>query len=218
MGDTRIINSSQLWDEVLLDESNYIDDQNVVKNRISTVKKWVQNADVILNIGAGQGYIENYEHNINFQKWLSMDISLEGLKKLKNKINNTNIGFIEANILTLPINTSTVDALICMEVIEHIDKKLEKRVFSELKRVINETGRLIITVPIFEPRALKCHPVGHLRKFTHLSAMNMINSNGLKITNQAKIFAFKNNYRIKSVISNRFNLRRPSVLVVECRK
>lgn len=213
-----IINSSKLWDDVLLDESNYNAAQNVVKKRISTVKNWIHDADVILNIGTGQGYIENYENNINFQKWLSLDISLKGLKKIKNRISNTSIDFIEANILTLPIKSSSVDVVICMEVIEHIDKRLEKRVFSELKRVTNDSGRLIVSVPVFEPRALKSHPVGHLRKFTFDSAINMIKSYGFKITYYKRIFAFNKNYQIKAYISNRFCLRRPSVLVVECRK
>lgn len=54
---------------------------------------------------------------------------------------------IKKSITKLPVTNSSVDFLICSEVIEHMNKKQGNRFLDEVDRVIANNGRAIITTP-----------------------------------------------------------------------
>ena len=99
----------------------------------------------VLEIGIGKGDLANklfYEYpNIDY---VGVDISEEGIKIAKNKI-NSDFEFCVASGTSLPLKNYQFDIVICSEVIEHIIAK--NQLISEQKRVLKADGILLITTP-----------------------------------------------------------------------
>jgi SAM-dependent methyltransferase len=212
-------NSPHDWD-YLLGNQDYLDDYEIgTKYRINTAKKWISGHKKVINIGSGQGYLESdFSDDIQNGKinWTSLDISLVGLKQIKNKYSKVNI--IEGSILDLSNIKMHYEIVVCMEVIEHIFKKKVKKLFQELTNIGTNDALYIISVPVYEPVSLINHPVGHNRKFTPKIIIKELCENGFEILDAKLLFAFKSNYLIKSIVSNKLKLRRPSVAMFLCQK
>lgn len=211
-------NSSKMWDELLQDK-NYLSDFNkLVVMRCDFAKKFVlkhKEIKCVLNIGSGQGYLEKmFDTYLKRLNWLSMDISIEGLKRLKKFSPKLLFGYAHA----IPLKPQSIDCCVCMEVLEHIPKDKLSNVLLEIKRVLRINSYLIVSVPIYEPISLVNHPVGHMRKYVPKEIRLELESSGFDIIKEDYFFAFKNFYSVKSFVSKLFRLRRPSVLIYICKK
>lgn len=210
----RLENSPSLWNNLLQDDA-YLRDQNLlVKDRINKAFSWLSGRR-ILNIGTGQGYFEkSYILKVKNDLYVGIDISTEGLKNLKEIITNR----VNASITSLPFKNESFDLLICMEVLEHLPKSSINLVFNEMKRILTEQGKMIISVPIYEPVSLVDHPVGHMRKYTIKEIMAELKDSDIKIISSYEIYAFNRFRFILSLISRIFSFRRPSVVILLCQK
>jgi len=212
------LNSSKKWEKLLKDKSFLNDFNYSVRRRcgyaISEIDK--HNISKLLNIGSGQGYLEElfFSRKRKNISWTSLDITEYGLNRLKKYPINTVIGFAH----DLPFDQNYFDCCVCMEVLEHIPKDMVGKVYTEIKRVLNNNGNLIISVPVFEPVSLINHPVGHVRKYTPREIVSELLSNGFTIEKSRIIFPFDKNIYFKDLISKTFSLRRPSIIFISCRK
>jgi len=117
----------------------------------------LSNDEFLLDMGCGEGrhsigaYIET-QANI-----LGLDLSMKDLKIAQKRLNDfdtSNIKsvcqFGEADIVSIPLLDSSLDAVICSEVLEHVNSPQES--IKELIRVLKPGGVLALSVPRYYAR------------------------------------------------------------------
>ena len=153
----------------------------------------LSNDEFLLDMGCGEGrhsigaYIET-QANI-----LGLDLSMKDLKIAQKRLNDfdtSNIKsvcqFGEADIVSIPLLDSSLDAVICSEVLEHVNSPQES--IKELIRVLKPGGVLALSVPRYLPELIcwklskeySKTPGGHVRIFKHQQLKKLGINNGLE--------------------------------------
>ena len=109
----------------------------------------VKSRDLVLDIGCGEGRHSLGLHVDREINAVGMDLSLKDMRTAKSRIKDFSISknnksscvFGAGSIHSLPFNDNLFDAVICSEVLEHLDS-LESAV-SEIVRVLKPGGSLI---------------------------------------------------------------------------
>ena len=144
--------------------------------------------DTVLDIGCGEG-----RHSIGLYvdrevNAIGIDLSMEDMKTAKNRIkdfsitetNTSSCVFGAGDIKSLPFEDNLYDAVICSEVLEHLES-LDDAV-SEIVRVLKPGGVLAVSVPRFIPELIcwklsseySKTPGGHVRIFRHKNLKQLI--------------------------------------------
>lgn len=106
------------------------------------LKSEIKNNSIVLDIGSYDGFTSNkltqVYPNINI---ILIDLDMSGLVKAKQK----NLNAIYGSALNLPVGDGKIDAVLCLDIIEHIDD--DCKVIEEISRVLRKDGRFILTTP-----------------------------------------------------------------------
>jgi len=112
----------------------------------------------VLDIGCGFGWFELYALDQKVKEIIGLEINEEALSTAKKYITNPNVKFMTGNAIHLPFEKEVFDTIVAWEVIEHIPKNTEKRMFQEIFRVLKPGGKLYLSTPshsllakIFDP-------------------------------------------------------------------
>lgn len=137
----------------------------------------------VLDLGCGEG---RHVHGLHMLKGLDvvgLDIDLPSLQKAKDGLNyidqlgaktSGSADFCLGSAYQLPFQDNTFDALICSEVLEHLENY--PKVIEEIRRVLKPAGKLAITIPHAWPERIcwqlapppngyPFEPGGHIRIF-----------------------------------------------------
>lgn len=110
------------------------------ESRIQLLKEMLpEKRKKILVIGCGTGS----ELKIFQDSVVALDLSHTAIKKARNKRQDSQ--FVCGDGCNLPFKDRSFDCLVCSEVIEHVPD--QKKMVSEFHRVLNEEGKLILTMP-----------------------------------------------------------------------
>ena len=124
---------------------------------------------------------------------IGMDLSVQDLKIAKHRLNdfdlsdiNTSCTFGVGNINDIPIKSASLDAVMCSEVLEHVDSPEES--IHELVRVLKPGGVMALSVPRYLPELIcwklskeySQTPGGHVRIFRHRQLKDLAVNAGLK--------------------------------------
>ena len=122
-----------------------------------------------------------------------MDLSFEDLKIAQSRLKDfdtselsTSCTFGLGDIDDIPLKDSSLDAVICSEVLEHVDSPNES--VRELVRVLKPGGVMALSVPRYLPELIcwklskeySKTPGGHVRIFKHQELKNLAVFNGLE--------------------------------------
>lgn len=105
--------------------------------------KFIKNKTV-LDVGCGFGWAELLFSKHHPKKMIGMDYSEECLS-IARKFKHPSYSFKVGNALELPFKDNTFDTVMTWEVLEHIPKHTEERMFSELYRVLKPGGHLFLS-------------------------------------------------------------------------
>ena len=153
----------------------------------------LREGQLMLDMGCGEG-----RHSIGAlletpANIVGMDLSFEDLKTAQSRLKDfdtselrTSCTFGLGNINDIPFEDSSLDAVICSEVLEHVDSPNES--VKELVRVLKPGGVMALSVPRYLPELIcwklskeySKTPGGHVRIFKHKELKNLAVSNGLE--------------------------------------
>lgn len=104
-------------------------------------------ARVVLDVGCGNAWLA--EALIPREKTvISLDIATENLKKAKRKVDHPNHFTVRADVLDLPFEPGSIDAIVSAEVMEHVaDVELY---VANILRVLKPGGTAVISTPYNE--------------------------------------------------------------------
>ena len=162
-------------------------------NTIKYEKLNLKEGETLLDMGCGEG-----RHSIGAlletsANVLGLDLSQNDLNTAKSRLNDfdlsdlkTSCNFGVGNINDIPIENCKLDAVLCSEVLEHIDSPQES--IKELVRVLKPGGVLALSVPRYFPELIcwklskeySKTPGGHVRIFKHRELKDLGLSNGLE--------------------------------------
>jgi SAM-dependent methyltransferase len=152
-------------------------DLNSIDLTINDLNKIItsQHEEIILEIGSSNG---NLIHEINKNgryNFIGTDVVDLPLTKLSNKY--CNIPFIRCDINNNPFINESVDCIICLNVLEHIEN--DSKALSEINKILKYNGKLILELPYGEnlydnyDKFLK-----HFRRYSTVDIINKsVNSN-----------------------------------------
>ena len=112
-------------------------------HRYAIVKKIISDKKV-LDIACGEGYgsflMSRYASEV-----IGVDVDILTVEKAKIKYLKSNLKFINGDATQIPLSNNSIDVVVSFETIEHHDK--HEKMYQEIKRVLKNTGILIISSP-----------------------------------------------------------------------
>ncbi len=138
----------------------------------------------ILDIGCGFGWFELNALKRGVSKIIGVEFSEKDLETANKHINEKKIDFCVGNAIDLPFKNRKFDCLVSWEVLEHIPKNTEVKMFKEAARVLKEDGVFYMSTPfdsllskIFDPAWLL---ISH-RHYSYKKLENLALSNGFVV-------------------------------------
>ena len=113
------------------------------------------NSDKIIDIGCGKSFLADTLLKLNYENITLVDISLNALKEVKERLNNESLNFIESDVLNLKLE-QTFDIWHDRAVFHFItEKESVEKYISLCNKYIGKGGKLIIGT-FAEDGPLKC--------------------------------------------------------------
>ena len=124
---------------------------------------------------------------------IGLDLSIRDLEIAKSRLNDFNLSDISTfctfgvgNINDIPLESDSLDAVMCSEVLEHVESPEES--IQELVRVLKPGGVMALSVPRYLPELICWKlskeysetPGGHVRIFKHKQLKNLAVNRGLE--------------------------------------
>lgn len=143
------------WEMLAEDQKEYW--RNPSEESYYLVNRWkTQGKEVFLDLGCGLG-----RHSIlfgkNYFRVKCFDISEEAVHNTQEWAEKEGLQFEYAigDMLKLPYEDSSIDCIMCRNVISHSDSKGVKKAVSEIKRVLRDGGECFLTLASKETWAFK---------------------------------------------------------------
>lgn len=130
------------------------------ESRYSFAKKHIKKNGRILDVACGTGY----GTSILSQKAdtiYGIDISFEAIAFARDRYENQNTTFLQADVYDIPFKNDYFDAVVGYEMIEHLENP--KLFLQEVSRILDKGGTFIISTP----NRLVTSPDGHLMSPYH---------------------------------------------------
>lgn len=136
---------AQLWSHIQNERTCLFAGSKTRLDKLLRLAKYTVHGRTLLNIGCGDGYLERKAHQQNWQV-ISVDPDARSLEQLKSAGIDARGGTIES----LPLDSGSVNVVICTEVLEHLTPASMEAGLKEISRVLVSGGMLIGTVPYRE--------------------------------------------------------------------
>jgi len=95
-----------------------------------------------LDVGCGSGYGTHYLAENGVRMITGIDLSGSGINYANKHYKRENIDFIQMDACNLEFQDNSFDAVICFDVLEHLNEEDQIRLVSEAARVLSEHGAI----------------------------------------------------------------------------
>lgn len=196
------LNSPSFWDNKLYTANEFSFDiqDGMTKDRVNTAVKYIPDScQKILDIGAGNGYLEEKLSNKKFSIYAN-DISPKAVSNLKIRFKGE---FRVESIYKMKYPKHFFDCVCLLEVLEHIPPKKTFYCLKKIRSILKRNGYLIISVPTNEGLdKMKDNPNGHLRMYSKDLIFAELELSGFHPIKHKTFYAFQKYYLMKKLISH----------------
>jgi SAM-dependent methyltransferase len=140
------------------------------------VERHVPRTAVVLDLGCGTGStVANLARRGNTA--IGMDMRPEGL--LAVRASGSGASLVRGDAEALPFASRSVDAVILLDVLEHVD---DEALLPELREILRPGGRLVMTVPALPSLwSYRDEDAGHRRRYTRSSLVDSLRFSGFDV-------------------------------------
>jgi len=160
--------------------------------RDNEILKSIRDEEIIVDIGCGEGILmEKIIQRLPDVKVFGVDPSPENVSICKKH----GLEVYAGNVYELPLDDYSVDCVLFIEVIEHLD--YAGLAIKEIKRVLKKGGKLILLFPhdsVFKLARLLTlkfkeafYDAGHMKQWTPKEIKRLLDSMGLKIISKKNL-------------------------------
>jgi len=108
----------------------------------------LENTNSLLDIGCNVGENLFYARELGVEYLKGIEINQNAVDIAKKKATRyENIDIFQGSADKIPVENNFADAIICLEVLEHIPSELRQAVIKEMVRTLKPGGQLILSVP-----------------------------------------------------------------------
>lgn len=149
--------------------------------RRALVERWLAEyvppgAQRVYDLGCGTGALLESLQQRSYQV-VGSDLRPEGLHAVKKSLPDAHL--VQADALQLPWAAESFDAVLMLDVLEHVDDGAALR---ELYRILHLGGLLILTVPALPWLwSYRDEAAGHLRRYTRRQLQAVLNEAGFEV-------------------------------------
>ncbi|MBI2613660.1 MAG: class I SAM-dependent methyltransferase [Candidatus Levybacteria bacterium] len=192
------LNTPKFWNKLLFDTTNLQAQDGMTKDRVKTSFKFLsRNAKKILDIGAGNGFVEELIGKNKGIKIYGNDISSIAVRKLKERFKGD---FKKESLYSMKYPKKSFDSIFMLEVLEHIAPSKVFSVLKKVREILRKKGSLIVSIPTNEGLEKKRDNLsGHLRTYTENLIRAELKIAGFKVVKLKTLYAFKNFYNFKKI-------------------
>lgn len=166
-------------------------DELIASIRLHEVLPYVEKKDIIFDFGCGEQAYFLMHIKQNIKKGIGLDYDVE-----KSKIDN--IELINYNYISkLPFNNNTFTKIFLLAVLEHIQINKIKQLFHEFYRILNKSGKVILTTPtpasrpLLEFLAYRFHIISEAEIKDHKKYYSIDDINKIATESNFKIIKYK---------------------------
>ncbi len=222
------INSADMWNFYVEYHKSVEEENKTTQKRIrETIKLFPSTASNVLDIGVGYGFvIEELHKKFPHLSLAGIDISSKAIQNIKQKLDGD---FRVGSAENLPWPDNSFDVVLLLEILEHIPATNLFGVLNEVRRVLKNSGVLIVSVPLYEnleAYTFKCpvcnsliNPNGHVRSYTPKLVLSELKLAGFLIKKVKKIWPASRTAYFSPLLSRLFPSRfKPANLLIQCKK
>lgn len=184
-------NDEQLWKYYQSDNPTYLEQssRDKVLNLLKIIKRHTNTNDLICEVGLGSGLMVRELARKNRQV-IGVDICKNYIKQLQSNKAFVEIDLRHGNICQLNTICNSLNAVVSIDVIEHLTHDQLKEAFNAVYDALLPEGKWFINVPcdenlkineIYCPHCYKTfHRVGHKQSFTPERLENLLTETGFQ--------------------------------------
>ena len=154
-----------------------------LKGRLRFTTRFVDDIDIedkhLLDIGCGFGWFELNLLSRKVAQVTGMELSEIDLQTIKAHITDPKTAFCVGSAINIPFGENVFNTVSAWEVIEHIPKHTEDKMFFEIHRVLKDNGVLYLSTPykhvvscLFDPAWYFGHRHYSLKKLVNIAKRN----------------------------------------------
>ncbi|MDA8066522.1 MAG: class I SAM-dependent methyltransferase [Thermaerobacter sp.] len=122
-----------------------------IHGRLLFSASFVSDADIedkkVLDIGCGFGWFELYALGKKVCRVIGVEPSDNDLQTARRFLDDPRVSLMVGGATNLPVDDASIDTVVCWEVLEHIPKGSEPRMFTEAARVLCDGGVFYLSTP-----------------------------------------------------------------------
>lgn len=168
-------------------DNHFIDQASRHYTLTQLKKNLTVNQPTILEIGCSSGYmLQKIQQFIPHATLIGSDVVYKPLLELSKKLT---IPLLRFDILQCPLPDNCIDAIILLNVLEHIED--DTTTLKQIYRILKPNGVLILEVPA-GPHLYDAHDkiCMHFRRYTLTKLCKLISAQGFKISNCSHLGTF----------------------------
>ena len=142
----------------------------------------------VLDVGCGFGWFELNALGKGVKEIYGIEITSLDLKAARDNIKDKRVRFKIGGALKLPFQDNYFDTVVAWEVIEHIPKNTEDKMFKEIRRVLKRDGRFYLSTPYDSFLSKYLDPAYWLIGHRHYSKEKLISLGRKNGFNESKIY------------------------------
>jgi 2-polyprenyl-3-methyl-5-hydroxy-6-metoxy-1,4-benzoquinol methylase len=128
----------------------------------------------VLDIGCGYGWCEMNLLDRGVGRIVGLDVTEKDLETARKHVQDDRATWKTGSATALPFEDESFDTVVCWEVIEHIPKHSEPRMFAEVRRVLKEGGRFFLSTPYDSTLSRWLDPAWMLIGHRHYSSAELM--------------------------------------------
>jgi SAM-dependent methyltransferase len=133
----------------------------------SLLRRELHAGETVLDVGCGTG--SSLALAGDGVRRVGIDIHIEELTR----------GMLQGDAVSLPLRSSSVDVILALDVLEHVD---DEAMLAEVARVLRDGGRLIATVPAVRALwSVRDEAAGHRRRYSRAMIRALLGRHGFRI-------------------------------------